>query len=102
MLELEAAEKRRKDEIVVQFKLHGTMHKLTMDERHEATGFVYFEDGSKSGGRVVWSIQDGELSLGASWGFPDKDKVRAICDYIALYALARGYYVAAPQMEVTT
>jgi len=102
MLEQEAAEKKRKDEVIAKLKAHGAAHKLSMDERHKGAGFVYFADGSRSGGRVVWSLQDGELSLGAGWGFPDKDKVQAICDYIALYALARDYYIEVPTKEVTT
>ena len=56
-------------------------HSFSIDERFEATGFVYYREG-----RVLWQIDDGVLSLGDG---PTDQTRRNIITFLVLYALAR-------------
>ena len=75
--------KRKKDDPVVQ-KALAFMHKhdLSIDERFEACGFVYYPQG-----RVFWKIDGGDLSLGD--GPTDQTRINIIT-FLVLYAAARG------------
>jgi len=70
----------RKD--CARLKRNLTLKKLSIEERFENTGFIYFE-----GGRVFWVYDPvtTALELRESWGTPTETQVRGIEYVLAIY-----------------